>query len=56
MLGDTVAVAATLGPRGLTDALVAYGQEKGASKNGASARKETDDIEMILRIRRSNPL
>src|SRR5580658_1334179 len=37
---------ATLGPRGLTGVLVACGQAKGASK-----RRETDDIEMILRIR-----
>src|SRR5664279_2825500 len=38
--------AATLGPRWLTGVLVACGQAKGASK-----RRETDDIEMILRIR-----
>jgi hypothetical protein len=37
--------AATLGPRGLTGVLVACGEAKGASK-----RRETDDIEMILRI------
>jgi hypothetical protein len=38
--------AATLGLRGLTGVLVAWGKAK-----GASIRRETDDIEMILRIR-----
>src|SRR5580700_294601 len=38
--------AATLGPRGVTGVSVACGQAKGASK-----KRETADIEMILRIR-----
>jgi hypothetical protein len=42
--------AATLGPRGLTGVLVTCGHAKGASKKGASKRRETDDIETILRI------
>src|SRR5580698_3522451 len=42
--------AATLGPRGLTGVLVTWGQAKGASKKGASKRREADDIEMIFRI------
>src|SRR5580658_956040 len=42
--------AATLGPRGLTGVLVTCGHAKGASRKGASKRRETDDIEMILRI------
>src|ERR1700691_348965 len=41
--------AATLGPRWATGALVACGQAKGVTNE--IKRRETDDIEMILRIR-----